>query len=745
MKRILFAAVCGISGVFVTTMLPAQKFVQGVVKEHKHNGQPVPLPYASVYWLGTTEGTVTDESGNFRIKLPSREGGLLVASFVGYTNDTVEAGPGRMSVVLLLSAGAELGQVEIRERQSGSFISTLKPVKTEVITTAGLQKLACCNLSESFENSATVDVGYADAVTGARQIQMLGLAGVYSQLMVENIPFTRGLGSAFGLTYIPGTWMESIQISKGTSSVVNGYESTTGQINTEFRKPWNTDKFFLNLYGSNEGRLETNIHASKVLSEDKLSTLLLAHASANVGRNDMNKDGFLDQPLTRQFNVSNRWSYEKHGVTESKFGFNILFDDREGGQLHNLTATEAVDQGKYVVTSSTRRIQVYDKTGFVFRNMENTSLGLIFSGLYYDMESVFGRQEYQARQLGFYGNAIFQSQIGNPSHTYNAGISLMYDNFDETYRDSISDRIESVPGVFAQYTFSPGETLSIIAGARLDHHSRYGTLFTPRFHFRTNVAKHTVLRGSAGKGFRSASVLAENTGMLVSARQLVIQGDFRMEEAWNYGLNITHTIALSEKREAVFSADFYRTDFINQIIVDLDQAWNRIIISNLDGKSYSNSFQVNADAAITEHFSITAAYRLNDVRVTTAGMLQERALVSRHKGLLAVSYASRFEKWKADLTTQYHGRSRLPAGVPHLQHAGFGEYSPDFVTMHFQLTRKFKKWDAYAGVENLTNYMQHHPVLGADNPFEEGFDAGIIWGPITGRMFYAGIRYTVGR
>lgn len=745
MKRILFAAVCGISGVFVTTMLPAQKFVQGVVKEHRHNGQPVPLPYASVYWLGTTEGTVTDESGNFRIKLPSREGGLLVASFVGYTNDTVEAGPGRMSVVLLLSAGAELGQVEIRERQSGSFISTLKPVKTEVITTAGLQKLACCNLSESFENSATVDVGYADAVTGARQIQMLGLAGVYSQLMVENIPFTRGLGSAFGLTYIPGTWMESIQISKGTSSVVNGYESTTGQINTEFRKPWNTDKFFLNLYGSNEGRLETNIHASKVLSEDKLSTLLLAHASANVGRNDMNKDGFLDQPLTRQFNVSNRWSYEKHGVTESKFGFNILFDDREGGQLHNLTATEAVDQGKYVVTSSTRRVQVYDKTGFVFRNMENTSLGLIFSGMYYDMTSVFGRQEYQARQLGFYGNAIFQSQIGNPSHTYNAGISLMYDNFDESYRDSISDRIESVPGVFAQYTFSPGETLSIIAGARLDHHSRYGTLFTPRFHFRTNVAKHTVLRGSAGKGFRSASVLAENTGMLVSARQLVIQGDFRMEEAWNYGLNITHTIALSEKREAVFSADFYRTDFINQIIVDLDQAWNRIIISNLDGKSYSNSFQVNADAAITEHFSITAAYRLNDVRVTTAGMLQERALVSRHKGLLAVSYASRFEKWKTDLTTQYHGRSRLPAGVPHLQHAGFGEYSPDFVTMHFQLTRKFKKWDAYAGVENLTNYMQHHPVLGADNPFEEGFDAGIIWGPITGRMFYAGIRYTVGR
>ncbi len=745
MKRLLFAAVCGILSVFVTTLLPAQKFVQGVVKEQKPDGQQLPLPYASVYWLGSTEGTVTDESGKFKIRLPSREGGMLVASFVGYANDTLEVTPGRTSVVLLLSAGAELGQVEIRERQSGSYISTLKPVKTEVITTAGLQKLACCNLSESFENSATVDVGYADAVTGARQIQMLGLAGVYSQLMVENIPFTRGLGSAFGLTYIPGTWMESIQISKGTSSVINGYESTTGQINAEFRKPWNTDKFFLNLYGSHEGRLEVNAHASRVLSEDKLSTLVLAHASTQLGRHDMNHDRFLDQPLTRQINLSNRWSYEKHGVTESKFGFSVLLDEREGGQLLDMNSDEAIEKGNYVVTSTTRRVQVYDKTGFVFRNMENTSLGLIFSGLYYDMESVFGRHEYQARQLGFYGNAIFQSQIVNPAHTYNAGISLMYDNFDESYRDSISDRIESVPGVFAQYTFSPGETLSIIAGARLDQHSNYGTLFTPRFHFKVSIAPHTILRGSAGKGFRSASVLAENTGMLVSARQFVIRGNFRIEEAWNYGLNITQTFALAEKREAVFSADFYRTDFINQIIVDLDQAWNRIIISNLDGKSYSNSFQVNADAAITDHFSITAAYRLNDVRVTTAGMLQERALVSRHKGLLAVSYASRFEKWKADLTTQYHGRSRLPAGVPHLQHAGYGEYSPDFVTMHLQLTRKFKKWDAYAGVENLTNYMQHHPVLGADNPFEEGFDAGIIWGPVTGRMFYGGIRYTVGR
>lgn len=720
-----------------------QNPVNGRVTANETDGKPVPLPYANVYWSGTQEGTVADENGRFSLERKFAGPAKLVVSFVGYLNDTLLVEPDRNSVQISLKKGAELAEVEIRERMAGSFISSIKPIKTEVITTAGLQKLACCNLSESFENNATVDVGFSDAVTGARQIQMLGLAGIYSQLMVENIPFTRGLGSAFGLTYIPGTWMESIQISKGTSSVVNGYESTTGQINAEIKKPWDSEKFFLNVYANNEGRAEVNAHAAHVLKEDALSTMVLAHASSQMSRIDMNDDGFLDQPLSRHVNVSNRWSYEKHGITESKFGFNFLYDERDGGQLTKLSSDEAVQNGNYVMKLVTRRAQLYDKTGFVFRNLPNTSLGLIFSGLYHEQESVFGRNEYNARQLGFYGNAIFQSQIGNEAHIYNAGVSLMYDDYDEAFADSTFDRLESVPGIFAQYTYNPSEKLSIIAGLRVDHHNRYGTLVTPRFHFKVNLFEKTVLRGSAGKGYRSASVLAENTGMLVSARQLVFREDFRMEEAWNYGLNLTQTIALSEKRDLVLSADFYRTDFVNQVIIDLDQSYDRIVLYNLDGTSYSNSFQVNAEAALFEGFDVTAAYRLNDVRVTTAGELRERPLVSRHKGLLTLSYATRFEKWKFDFTGQYNGRTRLPLGVPHLEHAGYGAYSPDYITIHTQITRKFKKWDAYLGVENLTNFMQHHPVLQADSPFETGFDAGMIWGPILGRMFYAGIRYSI--
>ncbi|MCO5266711.1 MAG: TonB-dependent receptor [Lentimicrobium sp.] len=729
---------CGSNQIF------AQQTLKGKVRESDANGKLVPLPYANIHWLGTQLGTVADDDGRFSLKKPEAAQPKLVVSFVGYLNDTILIPGNQSSIEVVLLKGSQLGQVEVKERMAGSFISSIKPIKTEVITTAGLQKLACCNLSESFENNATVDVGFSDAVTGAKQIQMLGLAGVYSQLMVENIPFTRGLGSAFGLTYIPGTWMESIQISKGTSSVVNGYESTTGQINAEFRKPWDTDKFFLNVYGNNEGRLEVNTHASKVIKDDKLSTMVLAHASTQMSRIDMNDDGFLDQPLSKQINVSNRWSYEKHGVTESKFGVNFLYDERNGGQLIGMNTDEAIANGHYVMKVITKRAQVYDKTGFIFKNMANTSLGLIFSGLYHDQESVFGRSDYNARQLGFYGNAIFQSQIGNQAHTYNAGVSFMYDDFDESFRDTTFNRVESVPGVFAQYTYNPNEKLSLIAGIRVDHHNKYGTIVTPRFHFKVNLFEHTVLRGSVGKGYRSAAVLAENSGMLLSSRQLVFREDFRMEEALNFGLNITQTIPLSEKRNVVLSADYYRTDFVNQVIIDLDQSADRIVIYNLDGESYSNSFQFNAEAGLFERFDVTAAYRLNDTRVTTAGELRERPLVSRHKGLLTLSYATRFEKWKFDFTGQYNGKTRLPLGVNFPEDSGYENgYSPDYITIHTQVTRKFKKWDAYLGVENLTGYTQKHPILGYEAPFDPGFDAGVIWGPLLGRMVYAGIRYAI--
>lgn len=738
MKNILFFTLLITITAFTSHISYGQNVISGSVYELDAHNKKVPLPFANIHWAGTTKGTVSNEKGQF--KLTSEPGSSkLIASFVGYANDTLEY-RGQKNYDFILLKGSSLQQVEIKDKLQGSYISKLKPVKTEVITVAGLQKLACCNLSESFENNATVDVGFSDAVTGARQIQMLGLAGVYSQIMVENIPFTRGLGSAFGLTYVPGTWMESIQISKGTSSVINGYESTTGQINTEFRKPWNSEKFYLNTYLNNEGRYEINAHASARLN-DKFSTLMLFHTSQQVLKTDMNHDGFLDLPLSTQINLSNRWSYEKTGVTESKFGINFLQDTRTGGQLMDISTDEAQANGKYVMEITTRRIQAYDKTGFMFKDKPNASIGLIFSGLYHTQESSFGLTGYDATQAGFYGNAIFQS--GSPVHGYSTGLSYTYDYFDETLADSSFTRIESVPGIFAQYTFTPSEKMNLIAGIRGDYHNTYGTLITPRLHFKVNLFENTVFRASVGKGYRSPSIIAENTGILVSSRKIVFREDFKIEEAWNYGANLTQDIKIGKEKSISVAVDFYRTHFVNQVIVDLDESVNRVVFSNLHGKSYSNSFQVDITANVIKGVELTAAYRLNDTKVTTGGELRDRALVGKHKGLFTASYATRFEKWKFDFTGQYNGETRLPEGITyHLNNEKLTK-SPGYFTVHSQITRKFKRWDVYVGGENLTNFVQKHPVLGYETPFAEGFDAGMIWGPVLGRMFYAGFRYSI--
>lgn len=230
--------------------------VMGTVAEVE-NGEDIPVIGATVVFLGTTVGTRTDETGMFHLDKPDKSADQLVISYVGYKNDTIPAVGTDIKVVLQKSI--ELQGVEITAKDNGSYISQLKPLKTEVLTTNELRKNACCNLSESFESNPTVDVAFSDAVTGAKQIQLLGLSGVYVQTLTDVLPSLRGLATTYGLTYIPGSWIESIQMNKGTGSVANGYESITGQINVELKKPEISDKLFVNLYTNSEQRGEANV------------------------------------------------------------------------------------------------------------------------------------------------------------------------------------------------------------------------------------------------------------------------------------------------------------------------------------------------------------------------------------------------------------------------------------------------------------------------------------------------------
>ena len=740
MKRsisILITAWLVISGVF-----SQHHDITGKVSELDEHGHIHPLPFVNVYWSGTTEGTVTNDQGEFSIHQHDEGNNLLVVSYVGYMNDTLQVNHDRGELEIIMANSQELDEVVITKRLGGAYISKLKPLKTEVITAAGLQKLPCCNLSESFENSATVDVGYADAVTGAKHIKMLGLAGVYSQMLFENIPYLRGMESAFGLNYVPGPWMESIQISKGAASVINGFESTTGQINIEYKKPDNSDPLFINLFGNHLGRIEANLTGA-IKVNDRWSTMLLGHASTMQNKIDRNKDSFLDTPLTRQYNFMNRWKYNPEGNLRAQLGFAVMDESRKGGQM-NFNYNEPVgSQADYGMNISTRKYRTFGKIGYLFPEKVYNSIGFQTSLTWYEQDAYFGMSNYSGDQLSFYSNLMYQGIINNTNHKITTGISYQYDRFGEAYNDKVFDRTESVPGIFGQYTYTWPEKFNGIAGIRTDYHSKYGLLVTPRIHLRYSPNHHTTFRASAGKGYRSASVLAENMGVMVSSRVVYFLEDFDIEHAWNYGLNFTRHIHIAGREMIEISLDAYRTDFINRIIMDVDRDVSGVYFYNLDGRSYSNSFQAQTTIEPVERFDITLAYRFNDVKATYDGDLLEAPLTSKYKGLLSLSYSTPFNKWMFDLTGQLNGQARLPDTRSNPVEYQKNEYSPSFFILHAQVTKRFRHFDIYVGGENLTDFRQEDPIIASDDPFGEYFDASVVWGPLLGRRFYAGIRINI--
>jgi len=700
------------------------------------------LPFANVYLSDQKSVTTTDKNGKYAITFQTKEGIKLIASYVGYKSDTVLIQPGQSNIDFALISDATLNTVEIKEKVD-DYISRLKPIKTEVITESGLQKLACCNLSESFERTATVDVGYSDAVSGAKRIQMLGLSGIYSQILIENIPAVRGLTSSYGLTFIPGSWMHSIQISKGTSSVINGYESVTGQINVENKKPEsNQDPLFFNLYGNSDGRIEANLN-STIKINDHWSTMILGHGAFNQFMIDRNNDSFLDIPKSWTGNFMNRWVYDKNGKVHIQFGVGYLQDSKNGGQKEYYKVEDSLKPDYYAIGVDFKQYSAFLKTGFFIGTGGYKSVGIVSSFNRVELNSKYGLNTYDGEQNSAYLNVIYQSMFRNTNHKFSTGAGLMYDNYAQYLNDSAFYTTEYVPGAFFQYSYTYPEKFNLIIGVRGDYNSNYGFFFTPRIHLKYDINDKFTIRASAGRGYRSPNVIAENTSILASSRKIILEGSLSAEEAWNYGLNITKEFLLTETLKASIGADFYRTDFINQVIVDLDRNPQEVVFYNLDGRSYSNSLQIDGMIQPFRGFEITLAGRFNDVKRTIDRKLREAPYVSKYKGLMTLSYATKFEKWKFDVTLQFNGKGRLPDTDSNPEPFNRPHYSKEYFMLYAQITKKFKYIDIYAGAENITNYMQHHPIVASDDPFGKYFDASMIWGPIMGRAFYAGIRLTI--
>lgn len=719
------------------------QMITGKVSTRNEKGIQETVPGASLYWMGTTNATLSNVNGEFSIVSPDSLPAKLICTAVGFDSDTIIIEqPERSGIEIILRTTATLTTVEVSSNQNSTMNKIFTPINTEVIGKKELLKAACCNLSESFSTNASVDVAFTDAVSGAKKIQMLGLDGVYTQILSENMPMLRGLSAAYGLNYIPGTWIENIMVTKGTGSVVNGYESISGQINLEFLKPQEQKKrFFINVYGNLNGRAEANFHAAKKINE-KWSTLLFTHASSNFYEQDMNKDGFLDMPLTQQYSMFNRWNFHNQKNFEAQFGIKGLYENRTGGQKgFNYNA----DYGKtnvYGIGITTKQAEYFSKTGFLFPSTPYKSIGIQTSGKYQEQNMFFGNRKYDGIQKNFYANVIYANIIGTTDHKYKLGTSYLYDNYNESYNDSLFGRTESVPGVFAEYTYTHAENFSLVAGIRADLHNMYGLFYTPRLHLRYNTKTKTTFRLSGGRGFRTNNLFVENQSVFASSRQVIIQEKFKPEIAWNYGISINQQFKLFGN-DAFINLDLFRTDFENQIIVDLDQHVNRVVFYNLQGESYSYSLQTDIGFEPLKNFAVKAAYKWYDVKTTYNYELLDKPYVPRHRVMLNLAYSTYMDIWRFDFTTNWFGESRLPSTVQNPVEYQLPKKSKSYFLLQGQITKKFRKIETYLGCENILNYTQKSPIVAANDPYGKYFDASMIYAPLEGRIVYFGMRMEI--
>lgn len=659
---------------------------------------------------------------------------LLFTTFNSYSQDTLQ-------------------EIKVQSKRKSLQKTYTVTANTTLVTKKELLKAACCNLAESFETNPSIDVNFSDALTGTKQIKMLGLTSPYLMMTQENVPSVRGASQVYGLSFTPGPWIESIQITKGAGSVVNGFESISGQINTELIKPMSEGPFLLNAYGSTDSRFELNANFNQKLS-DKWATSLLLHGNIRDSKMDNNEDGFLDNPLQKQFNLLNRYQY--YNVETGWVSF-INLQYMNDTKLMGQTSFDP-DRDRGTINSwgseiDTQKIDVSTKIGYVFKDMPYQSIGFQNAFSSYNQDSYFGLNGYNIKQNSFYSNLIFNSIINNEKNKFATGLNFTYDNYIEFVNTTDYSRIDNTVGAFFEYTFDNQDNFSFILGGRADYGNRLGVFVTPRVHMKYNPWEKGVLRVSAGRGKRPANIFAENQNLFASSRTFDVTNaggklyGLDPEIAWNYGLSFMQGFKLFNRNGDV-TADFYRTNFQNQVVVDIMQSPQQVIFHNLDGASFANSFQLEFNYELAKHFELRSAYKFYDIKTDYLSGKYQRPLQAAHRFFGNLGYETHIkdkgQQWKFDFTYNWIGEQQLPYTASNPTTYQLSEHSPAYSLMNAQITRTFSStFEVYVGGENIGDYTQNPAIVDAQNPFGPYFDATILYAPVFGQMYYAGLRLKI--
>lgn len=740
----------------------AQGFLEGTVFEAGEKNSAVPIPGVNIYFIGFNGGTTTNIDGYFKIDIPVGAESI-VFSFVGLRGDTLDVHELKNPVSIVMQNGEVLPDVVIKGGKDGYRFEKFSPRDSHIMGEGELRKAACCNLSESFETNPAIDANFTDAITGTKQIQMLGLSGRYVQMMQDNIPMSRGLSTIYGLEFIPGAWVHSIQISKGAGSVVNGYESMTGQINVGMKNPETGEPFHVNVYSNSALRNELNIHSTFRVNKHWRSTIL-GHVKYANTKMDMNGDSFIDNPLSQTMIFQNQWNYTGP-VLHAELGIGAVSLDTRAGQYGELTFgshnehEHAEIVNPYRVHNYSGKLNAFAKIGYLFPEERYKSIALQLNGTYQTQLGNFGIRHYNGEQITGYANLIFQDEIDkNDVHKYKAGVSLVYDDYQESTKnlqafDTSYYWTEIVPGAYIEYAMNKA-LFSLVAGLRADYHNLFGPFVTPRLNARWSLTEKTAIKFAAGMGRRTPNVFMENVGALASARTwIIIPGSdspvygLDQEVAANFGISFNQDLKIGGE-EANLNLDFYHTRFVNQIVADFDHSARELSLYNLDGESYSNSAQFEFNFKPIKRLEYRMAYRWLDVKTQYLSSLLQQPLTAQHRGFVNVAKETRKNKlgsyWKFDVTTQWIGKQRLPQTVENPVDYQRSDYSSEYILLNAQATYLFrKKWEFYLGGENLTNFKLNNPIIASSDPFSKYFDASMVWGPVFGRMIYFGARFTI--
>jgi outer membrane cobalamin receptor len=744
MKNIVFFILILLSGNAVWG-----QSIHGHVLEMNKEGQTNPVPFAKVLWKGTPYGAEADFEGHFDLKVyPGHD--TISVNHVGYAPFEMKYN-GETEIDIILYPTGELNAVEIEEKVGGTYINLLDAQLSQKLNEKELCKAACCNLSESFETNASIDASFTDAITGTKQIKMLGLDGKYTQILFDNIPTVRGLASIYGLSYLPGPWVREIAISKGIGSVISGYESITGQINVAHKGPEMKERVFINAYGGSQGRFEFNGVTNLEVNHHWHSTIMV-HGAHSQSRFDMNKDGFLDNPLFMNAVIRNDWSYVGHGGLRGNYSLSYHRISNVSGKL-DYDPKDEIRSQLWGVDMLTNRYEFVGKTGYVFEEKDWKSFGSQVSLTYHDQSGNYGLRKYTGDQMNARVNLMFASRY-NESLKFITGATFNQDQYTERLDSNNYDRTEQTFGAYAEHTYNYETRFSVILGLRGDYHNTYGAFFTPRLHARYSINELTTLKLSLGKGYRSPNLLMDHVGMFASNRDIQITTSdagapfgMKMEEAWNAGLVFTKKYKINH-RDASLAIDLYHTLFEEQIVADWETP-TVIKFYQLDGKSYSNSVQVETQWSPVRRMEMRLAYRWLEAKTQYGDELLMRPLIAQHRFFTNIEYSTKEtehgSKWMFDFTAKWLGKQRLPNTSTNPEGLQLNQYSNDYWIFNAQVSRHFNEhFELYVGGENLGNFFQNNPIISAQDPSSNYFDASMIWGPVFGRMGYVGLRWRIG-